>query len=155
MPALLDLEAVQDTDQRDHRVQAARPLGRNREIELLGSALPRARLLERAGAGDELLRERHQPARRADPARLRAPGRSGALRLQAPGLDDRRGRSLVDSRSSAGRSARTASRRRHDLNLVTGRPPIARRGAPWGIADTELRRKAEPGSAVSSTGEWL
>ncbi len=24
-----------------------------------------------------------------------------------------------------------------------------------GIADTELRRKAEPGSAVSPTGEWL
>ena len=37
----------------------------------------------------------------------------------------------------------------------SGLPPIARRGAPWGIADTELRRKAEPGSAVSSTGGWL
>src|SRR5215813_6465905 len=78
-PLPLDLEAVQDTGSRHQRLSGARPLGRHREVELLGPAIPRARLPQRARARDELLRQLHQLAGRADAPRLFAADRSGTL----------------------------------------------------------------------------
>src|SRR3989442_12987039 len=96
-----------------------------------GAGSVRAGLPERAGVGDELLRELHQPARRAHAARLFRSHRPGALRQDAPGLDDVRGRPLVDSRAPAPRFPYADSHGRHDATLVTGRSPLARRGARW------------------------
>src|SRR6185437_5827488 len=68
------------------------PLGRDREVELLRPALPRARVPEHPRAGDVVLRALFQLGPREDAARLLPPVEPCPLR--SPRVDDRRARPL-------------------------------------------------------------
>src|SRR5262249_35628287 len=94
-PLLLDLEAEQDSD---HVIAVYRLRGHWGAIAKSNFSDLRFRepVYRSARAGDELLRELYEPARRADLACLLAAGRPRTIRPDAPGLDDDGGRRLVD-----------------------------------------------------------
>src|SRR5437016_10222315 len=124
-------------------VQARGPLGRHREIELLGPSLPRARLPRSPRARDELLRGLREPARRPDAPGLLSPGEPGALRPGASGMDDlgRRpvvrphapGRDPAHAPPHAGDGAAPLARGPALARGRAGRLPRALKRAPRGI----------------------
>src|SRR5262245_11407595 len=105
----------------------ARPLGGHRQIELRRAAPPRARLSQRAGAGDELLRGLREPPRRPHAARPLPSGEPGPLRRQPPGLDDRRGGPVVDRRAPGRRAAHAAAAPGDRLESAPGGSALAAR----------------------------
>src|SRR5207245_5548654 len=107
-------------------VQAPRALGRPREVELLGSPLPRARLSHTPRAGDELLRGLREPARRPDAAGVLTPGEPGALRPDASRVDDVDRRPVVHPDAPGGDPAHAAPRTRAGAAPRAGGPALTR-----------------------------